>query len=273
MRIAASAELTQSMAGILNSTRNPDIDGRHQIQVALAITRCVAAGGERVSLSFAHAPGLVEGLCKLKRDREPFLRVAAAAALRLLGRCDEACGINRRLLRAKWQNVLDVDQKTTKDESRQQGHAANTSQGQQGEINSHPRRLRLMHECARNTHTHLLHTRPPVRRGWVLASSSLCALAHSLAHYFVLPPEEPRRDQRLVKSASSNRSEMEAVKYGAYASYAHEDNWASSRQTAEHNQQSLHSSARSERSSHSDRNGVTHLRGLGTPSTTVFIQK
>lgn len=216
MRIAASAELTQSMAGILNSTRNPDIDGRHQIQVALAITRCVAAGGERVSLSFAHAPGLVEGLCKLKRDREPFLRVAAAAALRLLGRCDEACGINRRLLRAKWQNVLDVDQKTTKDESRQQGHAANTSQGQQ---------------------------------------------------------EEPRRDQRLVKSASSNRSEMEAVKYGAYASYAHEDNWASSRQTAEHNQQSLHSSARSERSSHSDRNGVTHLRGLGTPSTTVFIQK
>lgn len=216
VRIAASAELTQSMAGILNSTRNPDIDGRHQIQVALAITRCVAAGGERVSLSFAHAPGLVEGLCKLKRDREPFLRVAAAAALRLLGRCDEACGINRRLLRAKWQNVLDVDQKTTKDESRQQGHAANTSQGQQ---------------------------------------------------------EEPRRDQRLVKSASSNRSEMEAVKYGAYASYAHEDNWASSRQTAEHNQQSLHSSARSERSSHSDRNGVTHLRGLGTPSTTVFIQK
>ena len=81
-------------------------------QVALAISRCVAWGGDSVSLAFAQVPGLVEGLCKMKHDPEPFLRVAASAALRLLGRCDEACGINRKLLRAKWQNVLDVDQKT-----------------------------------------------------------------------------------------------------------------------------------------------------------------
>lgn len=92
-------------------------------QVALAITRCVAWGGDSVSLSFAQAPGLVEGLCKMKRDPEPFLRVAASAALQLLGRCDEACGINRKLLRAKWQNVLDVDQKTPQNipESRHPG--------------------------------------------------------------------------------------------------------------------------------------------------------
>jgi len=37
-RIAASPELTHSMASILNSTRNPaGIDGRHQIQAVICI--------------------------------------------------------------------------------------------------------------------------------------------------------------------------------------------------------------------------------------------
>ena len=112
LRIATSAELTQSMSNILNVSRSPDIDRRHQAQVCLAITRCVAAGGKDVSLAFSKSPGLVEGLCKLKRDPEAFVQVSAICALRLLGRCDEACGVNRRLLRAKWQNVLDADQTT-----------------------------------------------------------------------------------------------------------------------------------------------------------------
>ena len=111
-RIAASSELTQSMGILLNNAdRNPDIDTRHQAQVCLAITRCVAAGGDEASLAFSKAPGLVEGLCRLQRDSEPFVRVSAEAALRLMGRCNEACGLNRRLLRAKWKHVLDVDHK------------------------------------------------------------------------------------------------------------------------------------------------------------------
>ena len=111
-RIAASSELTHSMGILLNNAdRNPDIDTRHQAQVCLAITRCVAAGGDEASLAFSKAPGLVEGLCRLQRDSEPFVRVSAEAALRLMGRCNEACGLNRRLLRAKWKHVLDVDHK------------------------------------------------------------------------------------------------------------------------------------------------------------------
>jgi hypothetical protein len=112
-RIVASQELIQSMANILNSTSNVDIDNRHQVQVCLAITRCLTAGGDKASMAFTNVPGLIEGLCKLKRDPEPFVRVAAETSLRLLVRCDEACGVNRRLLRLKWQNVLDVDPKNT----------------------------------------------------------------------------------------------------------------------------------------------------------------
>ena len=137
LRIAASPELTKSMSNVLNSSRNTDVDARHQVQVCLAITRCVVAGGDAVSLAFSKSPGLVEGLCRLKRDPEPFVRVAAIAALRLLVQCDEACGMNKCLLRAKWTNVVDADQKSAA--SHQAGtqpssKVANTALEQQGSI-------------------------------------------------------------------------------------------------------------------------------------------
>jgi hypothetical protein len=129
MRIAASPELTQQMANILNRDRYSDIDSRHQIQVTLAITRCAAAGGDDVSLAFSKVSGLVEGLCKLARDSEPFMRVSASAALRLLVRCNEACGLNRRLLRTKWKNVMEHGQQGSP-ASQPQWLAANTPQDQ-----------------------------------------------------------------------------------------------------------------------------------------------
>ena len=116
IRITESSELIHSMASILNSTHNPHIDVRHQIQVCLTITRCVVAGRDRASIAFSKSPGLIEGLCTLKGDSEPFLRVSASCALRLLSRCDEACGSNRRLLRSKWHNVLKDDSESFKQE-------------------------------------------------------------------------------------------------------------------------------------------------------------
>ena len=80
-------------------------------------------------MAMTRSPGLIEGLCKLKRDAEPFLRVSATCALRLLSRCNEACSSNRRLLRSKWHNVLKDDLEPSKRERAWENESEKLMQG------------------------------------------------------------------------------------------------------------------------------------------------